>query len=183
MNENKLEQIIKDLLINIGEDPDRDGLQDTPRRVAKYYREVLIGYNQDPALHGTTFPAEGVKDLIVVKDINFYSLCEHHLVPFFGTVSIGYLPDKTILGLSKFGRIVEVFSRRLQVQERLNKQILDAVLKILAPKGAAVKIQAKHLCMSMRGIQKDDAVTVTTQFSGELRDNDKLRKEFLSSVK
>ena len=104
-------------------------------------------------------------------------------MPFFGTVSIGYLPDKTILGLSKFGRIVEVFSRRLQVQERLNKQILDAVLKILAPKGAAVKIQAKHLCMSMRGIQKDDAVTVTTQFSGELRDNDKLRKEFLSSVK
>lgn len=176
-----IQSTILHLLHSIGENPDREGLRDTPSRVARYYAEVLSGYEQDPFAHSTTFPSEG-HNMVVVKDINFYSLCEHHMVPFFGAVSIAYIPNEKILGLSKFGRIVEVYAKRLQVQERLTNEVLQAVTDILDPLGCAVKIEAKHLCMAMRGIKQDDAMTQTTAFYGDLEKNDSLRKEFLATV-
>jgi GTP cyclohydrolase I len=181
MNIAKIQENARELLSLVGEDAQRPGLLETPTRMAKFYQEVLSGYDQDPLDHGTAFPSEG-HNMVVVKDINFYSLCEHHLVPFFGTASIGYIPEEKILGLSKFGRIVDVFAKRLQVQERLTNEIMQTVLTILEPRGCAIKIEAKHLCMSMRGIKKDDAKTVTTAFSGEFENNEMLRKEFLTSL-
>lgn len=182
MNKVKVQSNIKELLKMIDENPNREGLADTPRRVADYYQEVLAGYDQNPLDHATTFPSEGEHGLVTVKAIDFYSLCEHHLVPFFGEVSIGYLPNGRIIGLSKLARIVEVFSRRLQVQERLTNQILDNIVEILHPIGCAVHINAKHLCMAMRGIKKEDTSTVTTNFYGELKTNFELRREFLNII-
>ena len=181
MSTSDIQTTILQLLRSVGENPERDGLRDTPARVAGYYEEVLSGYDQDPFEHSTTFPSEG-HNMVVVKDINFYSLCEHHMVPFFGTVSVAYIPNEKILGLSKFGRIVEVYAKRLQVQERLTNEVLQAIIKVLDPQGCAVKIEAKHLCMAMRGIKQDDATTQTTAFYGELETNDPLRKEFLAAV-
>lgn len=181
MDTGRLRENINQLLTLVGENPQRSGLEETPARVASFYQEVLSGYDQDPVAHATTFPSEG-HNMVIVKDINFYSLCEHHLVPFFGTVSVGYIPNEKILGLSKFARIVDVFAKRLQVQERLTNEILQTILTVLDPLGCAIKIEAKHLCMSMRGIKQDDANTVTTAFFGELDTNETLRKEFLSSV-
>lgn len=182
MNTQKIEESIKLLLSHIGEDAEREGLKETPARVARYYKEVLAGYSEDPLTHGTTFENEGNNGLVIVKEIDFYSLCEHHMVPFYGSVAIGYIPDKKILGLSKFARLVEVYARRLQVQERMTSQILEAVQKILQPKGVGVYIEAKHLCMSMRGVRKNGSNTVTSRFTGELETNLQLRNEFLSSI-
>jgi len=181
MDTSRLQDNVSELLTLVGENPQREGLLETPTRVASFYKEVLSGYKQDPLTHATTFPSEG-HNMVIVRDINFYSLCEHHLVPFFGTVSIGYIPNEKILGLSKFARIVEVFARRLQVQERLTNEILKTILTILEPFGCAIKVEAKHLCMSMRGIKKEEATTVTTAFTGSLEKNEMLRKEFLSSL-
>lgn len=182
MDKHKLEKNVKELLVLVGEDPTRSGLHETPRRVADYYEEMLAGYKEDPYDHATTFPSEGDHGLVVVRAINFYSLCEHHLVPFFGEVSIGYLPNGKLLGLSKFARIVEVYAKRLQVQERLTNQILNTIVDIMHPQGCAVLIQAKHLCMAMRGIKNDTSSTVTTKFYGKLEKDIRLRREFLDSI-
>jgi GTP cyclohydrolase IA len=181
MNTTDIKENVSKLLNLIGEDPKRNGLLETPSRVASFYEEVLSGYQEDPLDHSTVFPSEG-HNLVLVKDINFYSLCEHHLVPFFGTVSIAYIPNEKILGLSKFGRIVEVFSKRLQVQERLTDEILQTTIKLLDPLGCAVKVEAKHLCMSMRGIKQGNAVTITTAYHGDLESKEVLRKEFITSA-
>lgn len=181
MNIVRVQANVKQLLTLVGENPTRKGLQETPARVADFYKEVLSGYTQDPLAYSKVFPSEG-HNMVAVRNIDFYSLCEHHLVPFFGTVSIAYIPRNKILGLSKFGRIVDVFAKRLQVQERLTNEILQTIVQILDPLGCAIKIEAQHLCMSMRGVKKDHANTLTTAFYGDFEKNEMLRKEFLTST-
>lgn len=163
---------VREILLAIGEDPDRDGLVDTPKRVAKAYAEFFAGLSQDPAEHlDTTFDIEH-DELVLVKDIPFYSTCEHHLVPFHGSAHIGYIPGKAgkVTGLSKLARLVEVFARRPQVQERLTTQIVDALVEHLHPQGAIVVVECEHMCMSMRGVQKPGAKTVTSAVRGQLRE-------------
>ena len=163
---------VREILIAIGEDPERDGLVDTPTRVAKAYAEFFAGVHQDPADHlSTTFDIEH-DELVLVKDIPFYSTCEHHLVPFHGAAHIGYIPGKSgkVTGLSKLARLVEVFARRPQVQERLTTQIVDALVEHLHPLGAIVVVECEHMCMSMRGVQKPGAKTVTSAVRGQLRE-------------
>ena len=159
----------KQLLAAIGEDPSRDGLQETPQRVARSYAEIFGGLNEDPAAHlQKTFEVE-TDGLVVVKDIEFYSMCEHHLLPFFGTVGIAYLPSRgQVTGLSKLARCVDGFARRPQVQERLTMQIVEAVQSALAPSGVAVVVRAEHMCMTMRGVSKSGSETVTAHFTGDL---------------
>ncbi|GAA2962761.1 GTP cyclohydrolase I FolE [Glutamicibacter bergerei] len=163
---------VREILEAIGEDPDRDGLLDTPKRVAKAYAEFFAGLHQDAAEHlSTTFDIEH-DEMVLVKDIAFYSTCEHHLVPFYGTAHIGYIPGKggKVTGLSKLARLVEVFARRPQVQERLTTQIVDALVEHLEPSGAIVVIECEHMCMSMRGVRKPGAKTVTSAVRGQLRE-------------
>ncbi|MGP7812011.1 GTP cyclohydrolase I FolE [Glutamicibacter soli] len=163
---------VREILLAIGEDPDRDGLQDTPKRVAKAYAEFFAGLHQRPEEHlSTTFDIEH-DEMVLVKDIAFYSTCEHHLVPFYGRAHIGYIPGKCgkVTGLSKLARLVEVFARRPQVQERLTTQIVDALVEHLNPSGAIVVVECEHMCMSMRGVQKPGAKTVTSAVRGQLRE-------------
>jgi GTP cyclohydrolase I len=167
----RIARAVREILEAIGEDPDRDGLQETPKRVAKAYAEVFAGLHQDPAeLLGTTFDIEH-DELVLVKDIPFYSTCEHHLVPFHGTAHIGYIPgrDGKVTGLSKLARLVELYARRPQVQERLTTQIVEALMAHLDPRGAIVVVECEHLCMSMRGVRKPGAKTVTSAVRGQLR--------------
>ena len=168
----RIEKAIREILLAIGEDPDREGLQDTPKRVAKSYAEIFAGLHQDPAdLLATTFAIEH-EEMVLVKDIAFFSTCEHHLVPFHGTAHIGYIPseDGKVTGLSKLARLVEVYARRPQVQERLTTQIVEALMANLNPRGAIVVIECEHLCMSMRGVRKPGAKTVTSAVRGQLRE-------------
>lgn len=163
---------VREILEAIGEDPDRDGLVDTPKRVAKAYAEFFAGLHQDAAEHlSTTFDIEH-DEMVLVKDIPFYSTCEHHLVPFYGSAHIGYIPGKggKVTGLSKLARLVEVYARRPQVQERLTTQIVDSLVEHLNPAGAIVVIECEHMCMSMRGVQKPGAKTVTSAVRGQLRE-------------
>ena len=163
---------MREILAAIGEDPDRDGLVETPKRVAKAYAEFFAGLHQDPAeILSTTFEIDH-EELVLVKDIPFYSTCEHHLVPFHGSAHIGYIPsaEGRVTGLSKLARLVEVFARRPQVQERLTTQIVEALMTHLQPKGAIVVIECEHMCMSMRGVRKPGAKTVTSAVRGQVRD-------------
>jgi GTP cyclohydrolase I len=178
----RLTEIVRDLLAAAGEDPGRNGLTDTPRRVAKFYAEVLAGNDQDPAQHlTTTFEAQH-DELVLVRDIPFYSLCEHHLVPFHGRAHVAYIPahDGRITGLSKIARCVEGYARRLQVQERLTGQVADALVRALEPRGALVVVEAEHLCMSMRGVAKPGSTTVTSAVRGLFRDSQATRAEAMS---
>lgn len=170
----------KTLLAHLGENPGREGLLKTPERAAKAMLFFTKGYDQDlnEILNDAIFD-ENHDEMVVVKDIEMFSMCEHHLVPFYGKVSIGYLPSGKVLGLSKLARIVEVYSRRLQVQERLTKQIAVAVLKAVKPRGVAVIVEGSHMCMVMRGVQKINSKTVTSTMLGEFRENEKTREEFL----
>jgi GTP cyclohydrolase I len=175
---------IRELLIAVGEDPDRPGLVDTPRRVARAYAETFAGIWQDPGeILSTTFD-ENHDELVLVKDIPMYSTCEHHLVPFHGRAHIGYIPgeDGRVTGLSKLARLVEVYARRPQVQERMTAQIADALADVLKPRGVLVIIEAEHLCMAMRGIRKPGATTVTSAVRGIFRDNAATRSEAMSLV-
>jgi GTP cyclohydrolase I len=168
----RIERAVREILAAIGEDPDRDGLLNTPKRVARAYAEFFAGLHQHPKdVLSTTFDIDH-EELVLVKDIPFYSTCEHHLVPFHGAAHIGYIPsdDGKITGLSKLARLVEIFARRPQVQERLTTQIVDALVEHLQPKGAIVVIECEHMCMSMRGIRKPGAKTVTSAVRGQVRD-------------
>ncbi|WP_411734541.1 GTP cyclohydrolase I FolE [Paeniglutamicibacter sp.] len=168
----RIEKAVREILHAIGEDPDRNGLVETPKRVAKAYAEFFSGLHENPADHlSTTFDIEH-DELVLVKDIPFYSTCEHHLVPFHGTAHVGYIPgpEGKVTGLSKLARLVEVFARRPQVQERLTTQIVDALMEHLSPRGAMVVIECEHMCMSMRGVRKPGAKTVTSAVRGQLRE-------------
>ena len=168
----------------MGEDPNREGLLKTPERVAKAMQFLTQGYDQNPQeiLKSAMF-AEKYDEMVIVKDIEVYSLCEHHMLPFFGKCHIAYIPDGHIVGLSKFPRMVDAFSRRLQVQERLTDQIRDCLQETLNPQGVAVCIEAQHLCMQMRGVQKQNSITTTSAFSGAFMEEDITRQEFMSLVK
>lgn len=180
----ELAQHYSRILELLGDDAAREGLEKTPERVAKAMQFVTQGYGQDPAaiLKSAIFH-EDYSQMVLVKDIELYSLCEHHLMPFIGKCHVAYIPDGTITGLSKIARVVECFARRLQVQERLTVQIRDCIQNTLKPQGVAVVIEAEHTCMSMRGVQKSDAITVTSAFSGNFLSDERTRNEFLQLIR
>ena len=183
-NPNKrMQTLVKDLLKEMGENPKREGLVKTPARVARMYEFLTKGYHEEvhEVLNGAVF-AEKYNEMVIVKDIDFYSLCEHHLVPFYGKCHIAYIPNGKILGLSKLPRIVEVFARRLQVQERLTQQIADTLYRYLKPQGVGVVIEARHLCMMMRGVEKQNSVATTSAMLGTFRHDVKTRNEFLTLI-
>ncbi|MER6084712.1 GTP cyclohydrolase I FolE [Streptomyces sp. NPDC013157] len=171
-DEKRAENAVRELLIAVGEDPDREGLRETPARVARAYRELLAGNQQSPEEVLTTTFDLGHDEMVLVKDIEIVSLCEHHMLPFHGVAHVGYIPAETgkITGLSKLARLVEVFARRLQVQERLTTQIADSLMRILEARGVIVVVEAEHMCMSVRGIRKPGAKTTTSAVRGQLRD-------------
>ena len=177
------EQIIEELLLKIGEDPKREGLLKTPHRVAKAYKFLTKGYSEDleKIINNAVFK-ESYSEMVIVKDIDFYSLCEHHLLPFFGKCHIAYIPNGKIIGLSKLPRIVDMYARRLQVQERMTTQIGKTLNEILSPLGVAVVCEANHLCMMMRGVEKQNSYAVTSSMLGEFRGNSKTRTEFLRLI-
>jgi GTP cyclohydrolase I len=179
----KIEKLIKELLLEIGEDPSREGLLKTPERVAKSYKTLFSGYNIDPASIITVFDDEKYDEMIVVKDIEFYSFCEHHMLPFFGKAHIGYIPNGKIVGLSKIPRIVDIFSRRLQNQERITQQVATCLMDLLQPKGVGVVLESKHLCMMARGVEKQNSSVRTSMMKGLFRERDNTRAEFLELIK
>ena len=184
-NENAalIEGHIREILRLIGEDPDREGLVDTPKRVRQMYEEIFAGYEVDPReVLGVTFD-ERHEELVIVKDIVYYSQCEHHMAPFFGKVHIGYIPSGRIAGLSKFARLVEAVTRKLQVQERITTQIADIFEEVLEPHGTMVVVEGEHLCMCARGVKKPGAKTVTSAVRGLFRTDSALRAEFLSLIR
>lgn len=182
MDSEKSKKIIRELITSLGENPDREGLKDTPRRVVEAYKKLTEGYEKDPKELMTVFDSEQYDEMVVVKNIEFYSLCEHHMLPFFGTVSVGYLPNKKILGFSKIPRLVDIFARRLQNQERLTKQIADSLDELLNPKGVGVIVSASHLCARMRGVEKESVEMVTSSLTGHFKKDPKTRDEFLRLV-
>lgn len=180
----RLEKAVREILFAIGEDPDREGLRDTPSRVARAYTEQFAGLHQQPEDVLTTVFEAGHEEMVLVKDIELYSTCEHHLVPFYGSAHVGYIPNSQgqITGLSKLARLVDVYARRPQVQERLTTEIADALMETLAPRGVIVVIQAEHLCMTMRGVRKPGAKTVTSAVRGDFRSRDRTRSEAMSLI-
>ncbi len=183
MNQKQIAKLIAQLLEALGEDPKREGLAGTPERVAKSYEKLLGGYRQDPKRLLTVFGNEGYDEMVIAKDIDFYSICEHHLLPFTGKAHIGYIPKDKIIGLSKMPRMVEIFSRRLQNQERLTKQIADTFNELLQPKGVGVVLKAEHLCMKARGVEKQNCVITTSAFTGLFLKNTNTRTEFLDLIR
>ncbi len=179
-----LEKHVHGILEGLGEDPDRDGLARTPQRVARSLRFLTKGYAEDPitilndALFDVTYD-----EMVVVKDIDFFSLCEHHMLPFFGKAHVAYIPNGKVLGLSKIPRLVEMFARRLQVQERLTMQIAETIEKVLAPKGVAVVVESVHLCMMMRGVQQQNAFAITSSLKGAFQADSKTRSEFMELIR
>jgi GTP cyclohydrolase I len=180
----RIEKAVREILIAVGEDPDRDGLLDTPARVARAYAEQLAGMRQRPEdVLNTVFDADH-DEMVIVKDIEVYSLCEHHLVPFHGVAHVGYTPNEKgqITGLSKLARLVDVYARRPQVQERMTSQIADALMEVLQPRGVIVVVEAEHLCMTMRGVRKPGAKTLTSAVRGDFRDQPSTRAEAMSLI-
>src|SRR3954452_18978056 len=179
-----MQDLIRKLLTDLGEDPTREGLLNTPKRVEKAYRFLTSGYDADidQVLNNALFTVD-YNEMVIVKDIDFYSMCEHHLLPFFGKCHVAYIPSTKVIGLSKIPRIVDVFSRRLQVQERLTNQVADTIRDIVRPLGVAVVVEATHLCMSMRGVEKQNSFAVTSAMVGVFRDQVRTRMEFLELIK
>ena len=179
----RLEELVHELLGQIGEDPQRDGLVSTPRRVATAWRDLTAGYqmNVDELLNDALFDV-AYDEMVIVKDIEIFSLCEHHLLPFFGKMHIAYIPRNKVIGLSKVARVADMFARRLQVQERLTHQVAETIQQAVDPIGVGVVCEARHLCMMMRGVEKQHSATITSSMLGDFRDNPKTREEFLSLV-
>jgi GTP cyclohydrolase I len=180
----RLEELVREMLVELGEDPEREGLLRTPQRVAQAYRFLLQGYKQDPedVLNKALF-SESSDDMICIRDIELYSMCEHHLLPFVGKAHVAYIPNGKIVGFSKIPRLVDVCARRLQVQERLTSQIAHTLEKLLQPQGVGVVIEATHLCMTMRGVQKQHSVAVTSSMLGVFREDRATRNEFLDLLR
>lgn len=180
-----MEPMVAGMIEALGENLAREGLERTPHRVSKAMRFLTSGYTTDLAevVNGAVFDAEGYQEMVLIKEIEFYSLCEHHMLPFFGKVSVAYLPNKKIIGLSKIPRLVDVFARRLQVQERMTQQVAEAIEEILAPRGVAVSATGFHLCMAMRGVEKQASQTATTAFTGLFQGDRDLRREFLTQIR
>jgi GTP cyclohydrolase I len=180
----KMQKLFRDFLVKLGEDPEREGLQKTPERMEKAYHFLTSGYREDAKdiLERAVF-SEKYDEMVVVKDVDIYSLCEHHLLPFFGKCHVAYIPDGKIIGLSKIPRIIEVFSRRLQVQERLTTEISTAIADTIRPKGVAVVIEAFHLCMRMRGVENQSSYAITSSMQGIFRQDEKTRLEFLHLIR
>jgi GTP cyclohydrolase I len=181
---NELECLVRQMLERLGEDPERPGLQRTPVRIANALRFLTSGYQQtvEGVVEGAIFP-DDCDEMVVVKDVEFYSQCEHHMLPFFGRVHVGYIPDGKIIGLSKIARIVDVFARRLQVQERMTGQIADGLMDILMPKGVGVVVEASHFCMMMRGVQKQNSSTLSSAMRGIFQQDARTRMEFMELIR
>lgn len=179
-----LQKNIREIIVELGEDPDREGLLKTPERVERSWRFLTRGYHQnlEEVVNGALFEAES-DDMVIVRDIEFYSMCEHHMLPFFGKCHVGYIPNKKIIGLSKVARIVDMFSRRLQVQERLTKDISHALMDILDAEGVGVVMDAQHLCMQMRGVEKQNSITTTSSMLGSFRRELATRNEFTRLIR
>ena len=184
MNHAKIEEAVKEILESVGEDPGRDGLRDTPARVSRMYDELLAGYKLDPAalINDALFEVE-YDEMVVVRDIEFYSLCEHHVIPFLGHAHVAYVPRGKIIGLSKIPRVVDAFARRLQVQERLTRQVADFLTEALQPQGVGVVLEAIHLCSMMRGVKKSDARMVTSAMCGVFKQDPRTRAEFMEHIR
>tara|TARA_X000001036_G_scaffold318907_1_gene297335 strand:- start:90 stop:653 length:564 start_codon:yes stop_codon:yes gene_type:complete len=179
----KIEEITKQLLEEIGENPNREGLIKTPLRVSKAWEFFSKGYKEDlDVIINDAIFEEDARDMVIVRDVEFFSLCEHHLIPFFGKAHVGYIPNGKVIGLSKIPRIIDMFSRRLQVQERLTHQIADAITSVLDPKGVSVVMEGRHMCMQMRGVEKQNSFTSTSAMSGQFRKSAETRSEFLSII-
>jgi GTP cyclohydrolase I len=179
-----IEGYVRALLKELGEDPGRDGLQKTPDRVARSYRFLTSGYGQDPReiLNDALFEVS-YDEMVVVKDIDFYSLCEHHMIPFFGRAHVAYIPNGKVVGLSKIPRLVEMFARRLQVQERMTTEIAETIEEVLQPKGVGVVVEASHLCMMMRGVERQNAYAITSSLKGAFNEDSKTRSEFMELLR
>jgi GTP cyclohydrolase I len=179
----KIERAVREILEAVGENPDREGLKETPYRVAKMYCELFRGLREDPAEHTTKIFHENYNEIVVLRDISFSSTCEHHLMPFTGTAHIAYLPDKSIIGLSKLARILDCFAKRPQVQERLTNQVADFLMDSLCPKGVAVVVEAAHTCMTVRGVKKPGSTMVTSALRGAFIKDQRTRAEVLSLIR
>ena len=179
-----IEDYVRNILQHMGEDPDREGLLKTPHRVARAFEYLTKGYQQDPkeVINGAIFTEEDYSEMIVVKDIDFFSMCEHHILPFFGRANVAYIPDKHIVGISKIARLVDVYARRLQVQERLTTQVANTIMEELDPVGVGVIITAEHLCMRMRGVEKQNSIVTTSATLGAFRTHQETREEFITIV-
>jgi GTP cyclohydrolase I len=178
------EDLVQEMLVRLGEDPQREGLQQTPERVRKSLQFLTRGYTEDAEalLKGALFSVT-YDEMVIVKDVEMFSLCEHHMLPFFGKVHVAYIPNGKVIGLSKVSRLIELFSRRLQIQERLTTQIAETIQKVIEPQGVGVVIEARHLCMMMRGVEKQHSAAVTSSMLGSFRDSNETRSEFLSLIR
>jgi len=178
------EELVREMLVRLGEDPEREGLKRTPERVAKAYQFLTRGYSEDPeALLRKALFTVTYDEMVIVKDVEMFSLCEHHMLPFFGKVHVAYIPNGKVIGLSKIPRLIDVFARRLQVQERLTMQIAECIQQAIAPEGVGVVVEARHLCMMMRGVEKQHSAAVTSSMLGAFRNEENTRQEFLSLIR
>lgn len=178
----KMEKKVRALITFIGDDPDREGLQETPERVLRSFGTLFSGYSKNPADIMKTFEEETFSQMVLLKDIEMFSYCEHHMIPFYGKAHIAYIPNGRVLGVSKLARLLEIYSRRLQIQERIGEQVTDALMKYLKPLGAACVIEAQHLCMKARGVEKQNSIMVTSSLKGIFMDKPEVRKEFFDMI-